>query len=130
MDNDMNNSEQKPCSFFMLFEFDNFTHELSIPPAVVRKYGSIFPENATIRINSGETLKVKLEQLDDMKYWFTNGWNTFTNDVGLEMGAFLVFWYIGHSIFDVSVFGISGCERVFSVHNNPTESDPDEFGND
>ncbi|KAL3833389.1 hypothetical protein ACJIZ3_008125 [Penstemon smallii] len=98
------------------FEFiPNSSDNIRLPPAFVRRYSEILPGtgNATLRINSGKTWKVKLEELENAEYWFTRGWNIFVKDVGLEFGEFLVFTYNGTSIFDVSVFGVSGCEREF-----------------
>lgn len=55
---------------------------------------------------------MKLEQKDEKeRYCFTGGWNKFAEDVGLEMGEFLVFRFVGGSMFDVSVYGVHGCER-------------------
>ncbi|KAI3452083.1 hypothetical protein Pfo_008748 [Paulownia fortunei] len=112
-------------SFFKVLVKD-FTTRLSLPPVFVPKYGKILPESAKLRISSGETWDVKLEEIDDEKYCFTVGWNKFVKYVGLEMGEFLVFWFNGKSTFDVSVFGISGCEREVSAKNLPADSDADD----
>ncbi|KAL0405457.1 UNVERIFIED_CONTAM: B3 domain-containing protein REM16 [Sesamum latifolium] len=99
-----------------------------LPPNFVQKYGEILPQNVRLRTSSGETWNVEMEQVEENKYYFTGGWTKFARDVGLGMGEFLVFSFnIGESTFDVSVYGISGCERVISPCNSPVDRyDPHE----
>ncbi|KAI3452084.1 hypothetical protein Pfo_008749 [Paulownia fortunei] len=76
-----------------------------------QKYRGILPENAKLRICSGESWDVRVEQMDDDHYYFTRGWTKFTKDMELEKLEFLVFWFAANSTFDVSVYGITGCEK-------------------
>lgn len=98
-----------------------------LPPAFGQRYGSILPENAKLRINSGKTWDLKVEQMEDGQFCFTRGWENFVKDVGLEMGEFLVFRFVGKSMLDVSVYGTSACEREIPASSFQVEdSDPDE----
>ncbi|KAL3813567.1 hypothetical protein ACJIZ3_014835 [Penstemon smallii] len=109
-------------SFFKVMINENFTRELQLPPAFVRLHAEILPVNAKLRISSGETWNVKLEQTDDGRYFFTRGWNKFVKYVGLELGEFVMFTLSGNSVYDVTVFGINQCDRKIDF----SDSDPDE----
>ncbi|KAK4415550.1 B3 domain-containing protein REM16 [Sesamum alatum] len=120
-------SKSRP-SFFKIMIKDVFTRHLRLPPYFVQKYGEVLPENVRLRSSSGETWNVEIEQMNEDEHFFTRGWSKFAQDVGLKMGEFMVFWFnTGDSTFDVSVYGISGCERRISACNSPVDrSDPDE----
>ncbi|EYU44338.1 hypothetical protein MIMGU_mgv1a026278mg, partial [Erythranthe guttata] len=75
-----------------------------------RKYREILPENAELRICSGETWDVELTQIDGDHY-FTAGWSKFAGDLELRPTDFLVFTFGGGSTFDVSVYGNDCCEK-------------------
>ncbi|KAK4477501.1 hypothetical protein RD792_016727 [Penstemon davidsonii] len=109
-------------SFFKVMINENFARELQLPPAFVRLHAEILPVNAKLRTSSGETWNVKLEQTDDERYFFTRGWNKFVKYFGLELGEFVMFTLSGKSVFDVTVFGINGCDRKIDF----SDSDPDE----
>ncbi|KAL3813571.1 hypothetical protein ACJIZ3_014839 [Penstemon smallii] len=110
----------------------NFTRELRLPVAFVKKHAEILPENAKLRTSSGETWNVEIEQRADEQYYFTGGWNKFAEDAGLEFGEFIVFMFSEKSVFDISVFGVNGCEREISCSDlldedseSESETDPD-----
>ncbi|KZV54549.1 hypothetical protein F511_01347 [Dorcoceras hygrometricum] len=96
---------------------EGFTRRLRLPIAFMRKHGEILAENVLLRASSGESWVVKLEHIEDANY-FTLGWSKFADDLGLRIGEFLVFFLAEKSTFDVSLFGISGCERAISNHKS------------
>ncbi|KAL3819986.1 hypothetical protein ACJIZ3_005891 [Penstemon smallii] len=77
----------------------NFTRKLRLPVAFVKKHAEILPENAKLRTSLGETWSVEIEQ------------RKFAEDAGLEFGEFIIFLFSGKFVFDISVFGVNGCER-------------------
>ncbi|KAL0450273.1 UNVERIFIED_CONTAM: hypothetical protein Slati_1583700 [Sesamum latifolium] len=104
---------QRP-SFFKVLIMD-FTRRLRLPLVFSQRYGSALRGSVRLRNSSGKIWFVKLEQEDeDERYCFTRGWKKFAEDVGLEMGEFLVFRFVGGCMFDVSVYGVHGCEREIS----------------
>ncbi|KAL3839682.1 hypothetical protein ACJIZ3_024273 [Penstemon smallii] len=109
-------------SFFKVMINKNFTRELQIPPVFIRLHAEILPIKAKLRISSGETWDVKIEQTDDKRYFFTRGWNKFVKYFRLELGEFVLFTLSGNSIFDVIVFGINQCDRQIDF----LDSHPDE----
>ncbi|PIN06995.1 hypothetical protein CDL12_20445 [Handroanthus impetiginosus] len=119
----------KNPAFFKILLMDSYTSRLSLPGAFVKKHGEVVPENAKLRNSSGETWEVKVaeENVDDEKaYFFTEGWNRFASDMELKTGELLVFFFdIGTSTFDVSVYGISGCEKKLSAENVQQSEDSD-----
>ncbi|KAK4393362.1 hypothetical protein Sango_1807000 [Sesamum angolense] len=116
---------QRP-SFFKILIVD-FTRRLRVPPVFSKRYGSALGGSVRLRTSAGKIWFVKLEQKDeDERYCFTRGWKKFAEDVGLEMGEFLVFRFVGGSMFDVSVYGAHGCEREIPGPGFQVEdSDPD-----
>ncbi|KZV49751.1 hypothetical protein F511_24212 [Dorcoceras hygrometricum] len=124
------NPKSRP-SFFKVLINDDFNRQLRLPPAFVKKWGEILPQfHAQLRASSGKMWDVKLEKHEDQSYYFAGGWVKFCEDLGLSIGEFLVFWYSGRAIFDVSVYGISGCGRETTAINDPVkDSDPDEAVN-
>ncbi|KAL0332234.1 UNVERIFIED_CONTAM: hypothetical protein Scaly_2124900 [Sesamum calycinum] len=114
-------------SFFKILIMD-FSRRLRLPLVFSQRYGSALHGSVRLRTSSGKIWFVKLEQKDeDERYCFTRGWNKFAEDVGLEMGEFLVFRFVGGSMFDVSVYGVHGCEREIPGAGFQVEdSDPDE----
>ncbi|KAK6129031.1 hypothetical protein DH2020_037228 [Rehmannia glutinosa] len=109
-------------SFFKVMIKD-FTSHMQLPPEFIRKYGEILPKITKLRTSSsGEAWNVELEKMEEENYCFTRGWTKFAKDVGVKLGEFLVFWFdIGKSTFDVSIYGISGCERQIPVGNSRIE---------
>ncbi|XP_073122417.1 B3 domain-containing protein At3g06220-like [Henckelia pumila] len=103
-------SQPSKPSFFKVLIDQDFTRQLRLPTVFVREHKESLAEKAVIRASSGESWVVKLEHTDDGKY-FTRGWSKFAEDMRLEMGEFLVFWFAGNSTFDVLVYRISGCCR-------------------
>ncbi|XP_073063813.1 putative B3 domain-containing protein At5g66980 isoform X1 [Primulina eburnea] len=118
-------------SFFKVLINEDFSRQLRLPPAFVKKWGEILPQFlAQLRTSSGKMWEVKLEKQEYQNYYFSGGWAKFCEDLGLAIGEFVVFRYCGSAIFDVSVYGISGCEREFTSVNYPVEdSDPEEAVN-
>ncbi|KAL3846318.1 hypothetical protein ACJIZ3_003721 [Penstemon smallii] len=108
--------------FFKVMINENFTRELQLPPVFVRLHEEILPVKAKLRISSGETWNVKLEQTDDKQYFFTRGRNKFVKYFRLQLGEFVMFTLSGNSIFDVTVFGINQCDRKIDF----SDSHPDE----
>ncbi|KAL0343607.1 UNVERIFIED_CONTAM: hypothetical protein Sangu_1248100 [Sesamum angustifolium] len=99
-----------------------------LPLVFSQRYGSALHGSVRLRTSSGKIWFVKLEQKDeDERYCFTRGWSKFAEMIGLEMGEFLVFRFVGGSMFDVSVYGVHGCEREIPGAGFQVEdSDPDE----
>ncbi|KAL2240294.1 UNVERIFIED_CONTAM: putative B3 domain-containing protein [Sesamum indicum] len=114
-------------SFFKILIVD-FTRRLRVPPVFSQRYGSALGGSVRLRNSSGKIWFVKLEQMDeDERYCFTQGWNKFAEEVGLEVGEFLVFRFVGESMFDVSVYGVHGCDREIPGAGFQVEDfDPDE----
>ncbi|XP_073315731.1 B3 domain-containing protein REM20-like [Primulina huaijiensis] len=109
----MGREQRSKPSFFKVLSNEGFTRQLRLPIVFVQKYDEILAENTILRASSGESWAVKLEHVEDHRY-FTRGWSKFAEDLGLRMGEFLVFWSAAKSTFDVSVYGIRGCARVIS----------------
>ncbi|XP_075510074.1 B3 domain-containing protein REM17-like isoform X1 [Primulina tabacum] len=118
----MEGTRRSKPSFFKVLFSEDFTRQLRLPTAFVKKHGELLPENAVLRASSGKSWAVKLEHTEDEECYFTQGWPKFVEDLGLRMGEFLLFRLAGKSIIHVSVYGISGCEREISDCKSEFES--------
>jgi len=56
--------------------------------------------------------RVEVEEDDEGKVYFGEGWNDFVKEHSLEVGSFLVFEYEEQSIFQVNIYGKNGCEKT------------------
>ncbi|KAG8384484.1 hypothetical protein BUALT_Bualt04G0122500 [Buddleja alternifolia] len=104
-------------SFFKILITENYYRKLRLPSFFVEQYRNILPEDAKFRISSGETWDVRLERMDDDDYYFTQGWKKFTKDSELKRFEFLVFWFNRKSTFEVSSYGLHGCENELVPYN-------------
>ncbi|CAI9752819.1 unnamed protein product [Fraxinus pennsylvanica] len=109
----------KPKPSFFKVLIGNFTPRLRLPALFVLNYGEILPENVTLKIDSGKSWNVKLEQ-DEGQHYFTQGWVEFVEDLDLKMGTFLVFRVVDNWTVNVLVYGLSGCEMEFEGGESQT----------
>ncbi|XP_073147787.1 B3 domain-containing protein Os03g0212300-like isoform X2 [Henckelia pumila] len=125
----MARNQKSMPSFFKVLINEDFNRQLRLPPAFTKEWGEILPKSlAQLRTGSGTMWDVKLEKLEDQNYYFSGGWSKFCEDAGLAIGEFLVFWYSGRAVFDVSVYGINACVRggITAIKNPVQDSDPHE----
>lgn len=108
-------------SFFKIL-LDETATNLPLPPVFVKKQflEGRFPENPVLKTESGEKWGVKILKIGE-KYCFGEGWLEFVKDTKTQVGDFLVFWLIGKSTFEVSIFGPNGCQKDLSS-TTPTTS--------
>ncbi|KAL8035031.1 hypothetical protein ABFX02_12G070500 [Erythranthe guttata] len=90
-----------------------------VPLAFLQKHKKILTENMRLRICSGETWNVKVEQTEDGHHYFTEGWIDFALDLKLERSDFVGFTFDDkfYSTFDVTAWGSDGCgKEYFFLH--------------
>ncbi|XAR73938.1 hypothetical protein NMG60_11008075 [Bertholletia excelsa] len=92
------------------------TSRKRIPPAFVRHFNGSIPKWATVEDLNGKLWSVKMEKTGDGVF-LGSGWETFASDMSLELGDFLVFKYNGKSLFNVKIFGTSGCMKQEALAN-------------
>ncbi|XP_021733995.1 B3 domain-containing protein Os12g0592300-like [Chenopodium quinoa] len=100
----------------------DFKHQLRIP----RKFMECFKVKllpwCTLIGPSKNKWKIRLSSTgDEMSLMFSDGWEQFVLDNGVEEADFLVFRFVKDSSFEVSVFDKSGCEREgchFTTNSN------------
>ncbi|KAL8473663.1 hypothetical protein ACS0TY_030490 [Phlomoides rotata] len=111
--------------FFKMVCSTDFTRILRLPDELMRIYGSILPTRVKLRIiESGRTWDVKVKAMDDGFFYFSRGWNVFSKDVGLKFGELVVFVLDDDGFtFDVSVYGIKGCIKDFTVSQDDDDDD-------
>ena len=81
-----------------------------IPLAFVKVFRGNIPKTAVLRDIRGKCCHVELEEVKK-DVFFKNGWQDFVRDHSVEEGDFLVFKYDGTVLFDVNIFGRSGCRK-------------------
>ncbi|GFP80953.1 B3 domain-containing protein os03g0120900 [Phtheirospermum japonicum] len=103
---------RKPKRHLLFFKalFRDFTRQLKFPLDFARKH--ILPENAKLKVSSGETWDVEIEKLDGDNIYLNRGWAKFVKDMKLKTFDFLLFrWFTEKSTFQVSCYGKDGCEK-------------------
>ncbi|XP_021761489.1 B3 domain-containing protein REM16-like isoform X1 [Chenopodium quinoa] len=100
----------------------DFKHQLKIP----RKFMECFKVKllpwCTLIGPSKNKWKIRLSSTgDETSLKFSDGWEQFVSDNGVEEADSLVFRFVKDSSFEVTVFDMSGCEREgchFSINSN------------
>ncbi|KAK4416257.1 putative B3 domain-containing protein [Sesamum alatum] len=118
-----NSEEMMITSFYKFLIDDNFTSQIRLPPQFVKDYGKNLSGKAKLHTESGDGWIVRIEQVGQ-QHFFTDGWTKFAQDADLKFREFLLFKFVGESTFQVSVYGISGCQK--ELHSCPrTHQQPD-----
>lgn len=87
-----------------------------MPQGFTAKYGEMLPRDAKLRIACGATWDVRIEKVKGEDcHFFTRGWATFSQNVGLQIFELLVFSYVGNSTFNVSVYATTTLEKEFDL---------------
>ncbi|KAL3833390.1 hypothetical protein ACJIZ3_008126 [Penstemon smallii] len=107
-------SNSKPGPSFRKFLIDDdeeCTSILQLPSQFVKSYGDVLPPNATLKIDKSEKCwRVGIEKFHD-RYFFTDGWNKFAQDVDLKSLEYLSFNFVGLSA-AIHVEN-NGCRELF-----------------
>ncbi|XP_022774141.1 B3 domain-containing protein At1g16640-like [Durio zibethinus] len=98
-----------------------FWFNMQIPPSFAKFfYGTPRPQKIKLQ-NSGRSFwQVNVVKIDN-KLFFKKGWGAFVKDNLLELKDFVVFNYVGRSIFRLTIFGRNACEK--DVTAVPRKSD-------
>ncbi|KAF8405107.1 hypothetical protein HHK36_010005 [Tetracentron sinense] len=81
-----------------------------IPPAFIKHDNGVVSGKAILKDPLGRFWHVEVEKVQN-DFFFKNGWQGYVKDHSLELGDFLIFRYNGNSLFDVKIFGRTGCEK-------------------
>ncbi|XP_074285850.1 B3 domain-containing protein REM21-like [Silene latifolia] len=106
----MGSSDVKYPEFFNVFLPHLCSTNVKIPNAFVENISKKIPKKVVLKSRSGKLWAVALGEMEDGLY-MQEGWSRFVMDNKLEAGDFVVFKYNGHHVFDVIIFGLSGCEK-------------------
>lgn len=82
-------------------------------------------QSAILRVDLGRHWHIKLHQTKKGVY-LQNGWKEFLNDNSLGDNEFLRFTYDGNMCFDVKIYDMSGCEKVYASVTNEGSAIPNE----
>ncbi|XP_059668765.1 putative B3 domain-containing protein At5g66980 [Cornus florida] len=105
--------------FFKVYLPGQSTRQLRIPPAFVKEFNGTIPSKSTIMNHGRRQWRVEMSMIDNNLY-FQNGWHKFVRDNTLEYEDFLVFCYVGSSMFYVKIFGKSGCLKKVPIPTGKT----------
>ncbi|XP_063940045.1 B3 domain-containing protein At1g16640 [Daucus carota subsp. sativus] len=121
---------KKIPEFFKPFVAEDRERRLLIRPFFSEIMKDRLPNNAFIRDRKENFWPVEVLQREKKKF-FEAGWTKFVQDKNVQYGDFLVFEYDGGSFFDVRIFGVTACEKEFSVEGfeaDEMEEEEDEKG--
>ncbi|KAF8377481.1 hypothetical protein HHK36_030861 [Tetracentron sinense] len=102
--------------FFKVYIPELSSQKLRIPPAFVKNVDVVVPNKTILKDPSGEFWHVELKE-DENDLFFQNGWQDFVKNHFLEHGDFLIFRYNGNLVFDVRIFGKTGCKKEEALVN-------------
>lgn len=97
-------------SFFKVMIGSQFSELLYIPPKFAPTISGQLNQNIRLEDSGGRQWEVTLSKVDG-SFAFQRGWNAFSRDHGLEVGYFLLFYYLG-SHFRVDIYDRTGCRKV------------------
>ncbi|XP_059623762.1 putative B3 domain-containing protein At5g66980 [Cornus florida] len=113
-------SDNNP-EFFKVYFPQKSSQQLCVPPDFVKHFNGTIPTKAILKDLCGKFWHVEMEDVENGVF-IKNGWQSFVNHYSIELGDFLVFRYNGNSIFDVRIFGKSGCmkENTLAIEKTAT----------
>ncbi|GKE12128.1 DNA-binding pseudobarrel domain-containing protein, partial [Tanacetum coccineum] len=103
----------RPPSFYHILMNPSSPH-LPLPLKFVKKHlrNKILKKPILKSANGGYLWKLKMKKIDDHTFCFVDGWCKVVKDVGLLFGEFLLFKYVGSSVFLMHVYSVNGCEKI------------------
>ncbi|GJY02742.1 DNA-binding pseudobarrel domain-containing protein, partial [Tanacetum coccineum] len=103
----------QPPFFYHILMNPSSPH-LSLPAKFVKKHlrNKILKKPILKSANGGYLWKLKMKKFDDHTFCFVDGWCKVVKDVGLLFGEFLLFKYVGSSVFLMHVYSVNGCEKI------------------
>ncbi|XP_030542230.1 uncharacterized protein LOC115749520 isoform X2 [Rhodamnia argentea] len=104
------NTSPNVSSFFKVMVGSQFSELLYIPPKFSPTVSGLLNQNIHLEDSGGGQWEVTLSAVDG-SLAFQRGWNAFSCDHGLEVGYFLLFYYLG-SHFRVDIYDRTGCRKV------------------
>ncbi|GJS55661.1 ribonuclease H-like domain-containing protein [Tanacetum coccineum] len=106
-------ANQRPPSFFHILMNPSSPH-LPLPLKFVTKHlrKEILEDPIIKSANGGYLWKLKMKKIDDQSYCFVDGWCNVVKDVGLLFREFLLFRYVGSSVFIMHIYSVNGCEKI------------------
>ncbi|XP_021731681.1 B3 domain-containing protein At4g34400-like [Chenopodium quinoa] len=109
----MGPSDNKHPQFFKVFQPQQSSENLKLPPAFEEKIPAKIPSRVFLKNrNSSKSWLVEVGRIDGRLY-FKGGWSKFVLENSLSFGDFMVFKYNGQRIFDVLILGRHGCVKEF-----------------
>ncbi|XP_076922472.1 B3 domain-containing protein REM9-like [Bidens hawaiensis] len=103
-----------PSSFSNIL-FDTSSSNLLLPPDFVSKHLNNKISDTPIIIqsaNGGYYWKLKIKQISDDSYCFSDGWDNVVKDSQLDFGDFLLFSPVDELTFKLSIYSPNGCEKI------------------
>ncbi|XP_076933147.1 B3 domain-containing protein REM8-like [Bidens hawaiensis] len=102
-----------PSSFFKII-LDPSSCNLQLPTDFVSKHLMNKIPNSPIILsaNGGYSWKLKIKQISDDGYCFSDGWNNVVKDSQLGFGDFLLFRPVDEVTFKLSIYSPNGCEKL------------------
>nr|GEV85878.1 DNA-binding pseudobarrel domain-containing protein [Tanacetum cinerariifolium] len=96
------------------FPYESNKFNMPLPLKFVKKHlrNKILKDPILKSANGGYLWKLKMKKFDDHTFCFVDGWCNVVKDVGLLFGEFLLFKYVGSSVFLMHVYGVNGCEKI------------------
>ncbi|KAK9945846.1 hypothetical protein M0R45_011341 [Rubus argutus] len=112
-------SAKRPAFFKALM--GDFSQDLRIPSAFIKNFNRRSLHICGLNGPSGQCWAVELEKRGN-RLFFQKGWERFVEHHSLQVGDFLIFSYDGVSMFDVTIYGKTCCEKHVKPAQRRSES--------
>ncbi|XP_056170990.1 uncharacterized protein LOC115662204 isoform X2 [Syzygium oleosum] len=113
------NASPNVSSFFKVMIGSQFSELLYIPPKFAPTVSGLLNQSICLEDSGGRQWEVTLSMVDG-SLAFQRGWNAFSCDHGLEVGYFLLFYYLG-SHFRVDIYDRTGCRKLDFPENRTSK---------
>ncbi|KAL3818177.1 hypothetical protein ACJIZ3_004082 [Penstemon smallii] len=100
------------------FKFITSLAQLEIPCG----FHQTFPPHVILRDRDANIWRVKVKNVGG-KWFFQNGWVKFVKDNSIELEDMIVCEYVDEYLYDVTIYGHSGCEKIFFGHDENYDAD-------
>lgn len=103
---------RRPLQSFFKVMFGDFSKILLIPPAFLKHFDGVIPQEFVLRTRDGSERRVSVVKVGK-DVFFKSGWSYFVRDNAIDFGDFLVFSYNGYLGLNVAIFRKeTSCEEV------------------
>ncbi|PKI50355.1 hypothetical protein CRG98_029235 [Punica granatum] len=106
-------------SFFKVMFCDSYSELMYLPPKCNASLSKLINQKINLEDSHGHRWPVMISKVDGALA-FKRGWNAFFLDHGLQLGDFVLFFYLGDHL-AVKIYDKTGCEKLDFPNSNASK---------